>query len=130
LWRRIRHPKSGIGPGLRSRFYTDAPLLFHRLPEKLRLRIVKTHLKPAAGWPMRERVMGRVPIHLGYSIEQAEIKNGGVQLKLVNHDGSHMEHWTELIIAATGYKVDLHRLSFLSSDLLAQIRSVENSPCL
>ena len=41
-----------------------------------------------------------------------------------------MEHWTELIIAATGYKVDLHRLSFLSSDLLAQIRSVENSPCL
>jgi thioredoxin reductase len=130
LWSRIRHPKSGIGPGLRSRFYTDAPLLFHHLPEKLRLRIVKTHLKPAAGWPMRERVVGRVPMHLGYSIERAEVKGGGVQLNLVSRDGSHMEHRTEMVIASTGYRVDLHRLSFLSSDLLADIRSVENSPRL
>lgn len=130
LWSRLRHPRSGIGPGLRSRFYTDAPLLFHRLPEKLRMHIVKTHLKPAAGWPMRERVMGRVPMHLGYSIEQAEMKDGGVQLKLVGRDGSHMNHWTELIIAATGYRVDLHRLSFLADELLARIQSVERSPRL
>jgi cation diffusion facilitator CzcD-associated flavoprotein CzcO len=28
-WQQIRHPKSGLGPGLRSRFFSDAPTLFH-----------------------------------------------------------------------------------------------------
>ena len=31
LWQRLRHPSSGIGPGLRQRFYCEAPWLFHRL---------------------------------------------------------------------------------------------------
>jgi thioredoxin reductase len=130
LWSQFRHPASGIGPGWRSRFYTDAPLLFHLLPEKLRLKIVKRHLKPSAGWPMKERVLGRVPILQGYSIVSAEKKDGGVLLNLVAQDGSHKEHWTELLITATGYKVDLSRLPFLGGELLSQIRSVEQSPVL
>lgn len=130
LWSRLRHPDSGIGPGLRSRFYTDAPLLFHRLPQKLRLKIVKTHLKPAAGWPMKHRVLGRVPILLGYSIQKAEERNGGVLLQLTGQDGTQKEHWTEMVITATGYKVDLRRLSFLGNELLSKIHAVENSPIL
>jgi putative flavoprotein involved in K+ transport len=129
-WSRLRHPDSGIGPGMRSRFYTDAPLLFHRLPQKLRLKIVKTHLKPAAGWPMKHRVLGRVPILLGYSIQKAEEHNGGVLLKLTGQDGSQKEHWTETVISATGYKVDLRRLSFLGDEMLSKIRAVEHSPIL
>ena len=35
-WQRIRHPRSGLGPGLRSRLCTDAPLLFHALPTSVR----------------------------------------------------------------------------------------------
>jgi lysine/ornithine N-monooxygenase len=130
VWSQMRHPSSGIGPGLRSRFYTDAPLLFHRLPQSLRMKIVKTHLKPAAGWSMKERVHGRVPILLGYHIQKAEMQNGGVSLAVSGQYNSHKEHSTDLVIAATGYKVDLRRLAFLSSELLAQIRSVEHSPVL
>lgn len=130
LWSRLRHPSSGIGPGLRSRFYTDAPLLFHRLPEKLRLKIVKTHLRPAAGWPMKERVLGKVNVIRGYSVETAEQQEGGVRLELVGQDGTRKEHLTELVIGATGYKVDLRRLAFLDEKLLSQIKSVENSPIL
>ncbi|MGD0892948.1 MAG: NAD(P)-binding domain-containing protein [Terracidiphilus sp.] len=130
LWSQMRHPASGIGPGLRSRFYTDAPLLFRHLPQSLRIKIVKTHLRPAAGWPMKDRVLGRVPILRGYSITGAEAQNGGVRLALAGQDGSQKEHLTELVITATGYKVDLRRLAFLPGELLAQIRSVENSPVL
>lgn len=130
FWSQIRHPASGIGPGLRSRFYTDAPLLFRHLPRGLRMKIVKTHLKPAAGWPMKERVLGHVPILLGYSIEGAEARNGGVRLNLTGRDGSQKEHDTEMVIAATGYKVDLRRLTFLCGELQSQIRSVEYSPML
>jgi thioredoxin reductase len=130
FWNRMRHPSSGIGPGLRSRFYTDAPTLFHFLPEKLRLKIVKTHLRPAAGWPMKERVLGKVNLIRGYSVESAETQNGGIYLKLVDHDGSRKEHSTDLVISATGYKVDLRKLSFLDAGLLSEIRSVENTPVL
>jgi len=34
------------------------------------------------------------------------------------------------VIAATGYKVDLERLSFLHPDVLSDIRSVHNTPIL
>jgi putative flavoprotein involved in K+ transport len=130
LLSQLRHPQSGIGPGWRSRFYTDAPLLFHRLPQKLRLRIVKTHLHPAAGWPMKERVLGRVPTLLGYSIRRPVSRDGGISLDLAREDGTVMEHWTEQVIAATGYKVDLRRLAFLGEELLGRINMVEQTPIL
>ena len=127
---RLRHPPSGIGPGWRSRFCTDAPLLFHRLPEKLRLKIVKTHLHPSAGWPMRERVVGKVPTLLGYSIVQATPKDGGVLLNLVGQDGTRKDHWTEQVITCTGFKVDLRKLSFLGGEMLSNIDAVEHTPIL
>jgi cation diffusion facilitator CzcD-associated flavoprotein CzcO len=130
LWSQLRHPASGIGPGLRSRFYTDAPLLFRHLPQSLRIKIVKTHLKPAAGWPMKDRVFGCVPILLGYSITGAEAQNGGVRLSIAGQDGIQKEHLTEMLITATGYKVDLRRLAFLRGEMLAQIHTVEHSPVL
>jgi lysine/ornithine N-monooxygenase len=126
----LRHPSSGIGPGWRSRFYTDAPLMFHRLPQKLRLKIVKKHLHPAAGWPMKERVIGRVPTLLSYRMQNATPKDGGVLLKLVGQDGSTKEHWTGQVIAATGYKVDLRKLAFLGGEMLSRIDAVEHTPIL
>jgi lysine/ornithine N-monooxygenase len=127
---RLRHPASGIGPGWRSRFYTDAPLLFHKLPLSLRRRIVETHLKPAAGWPMKERVVGKIPMMLGTSVIGAAAQDGGVLLNLVRQDGTRTEHWTERVILATGYRVDLRRLAFLDGELLATIRAVGHCPVL
>src|SRR5262249_7791572 len=37
LWQQIRHPKSGLGPGIRSCFFANAPQVFHYLPESVRL---------------------------------------------------------------------------------------------
>ncbi|MGH6878345.1 MAG: NAD(P)-binding domain-containing protein, partial [Rhizomicrobium sp.] len=47
---RLRRPASGIGRGWRSYFCANAPLLFYRLPEPLRMRGVSSHMHPAAGW--------------------------------------------------------------------------------
>src|SRR5262249_17995529 len=46
----IRRPISPIGPGWRSRFFTDLPLAYHRLPRKVQSRLVKGFLGPAGGW--------------------------------------------------------------------------------
>ncbi len=128
FWQRMRNPSSGLGPGWKSRFYTDAPDLFRHFPEKQRLRIVREHLGPAPGWPMRQRVVGKVPMQLGREIVQAQAANGGVRLTLSTRDGRLEEHETQHVVAATGYRPDLRRLSFLEETLRGQIHTTANAP--
>jgi hypothetical protein len=45
-------------------------------------------------------------------------------------DGSERDILTEHIICATGYKVDLTRLGFLSSEIRSQLKSVAGAPVL
>ena len=130
LCARLRHPSSGLGPGLRSRLYWDAPQLFHALPRAIRLRIVNRHLRASAGWPMRERIEGRVPMLLGHTVEAATESVNGVCLELRAADGARREHHTEFVITATGFQVEVERLAFLDAALRAQIRTEAAAPAL
>ncbi len=130
LWAQLRNPQSGLGPGLKSRFYSNWPHVFYYLPEKLRLQIVKTHLGPSGGWFIRDKIIDRVPLALGYSVEGAETKDGEVRLTLRGLDGKTREIRADHVIAATGYKVDLERLELLPDDLRARIKTVGGSPAL
>jgi len=121
---------TGLGPGWRSFFCTSAPLLFHKMPQQLRLEIVRRHLGPAAGWFVKDQLVGRIPFHLGLRLDQAKVEDGRVQLQLAASDGAERTLGTDHVIAATGYKVDLHRLQFLSPAVRAGIRSVEDTPVL
>ena len=104
--------------------------MFRHLPVNVRLRIVKNHLGPAPGWPMKSRVEGKVPMLLGYSIAHAIASDGVVRLSLRSEDGTFHEHETEHLIAATGYKPDLRRLEFLDVAIRNEIRSLTNAPAL
>lgn len=130
IWQRLRNPSSGLGPGWKSRIYTEVPGMFRYLPVNVRLRIIKTHLGPAPGWPMKARVQGKIPMLLGYSIAQASASEAGVRLSLRSEDGNFLEHETQHVIAATGYKPDLRRLEFLDVAIRNEIRSLTNSPTL
>lgn len=130
LLQRLRHPSSGIGPGLRARFYCDAPWLVHYFPEDLRLSIVRHTLGPAGGWFMRDRVMGRIPILAGFSLEGAQIKGDRVTLKLRGSNASLREVVADHVIAATGYKSDLRKLRFLAAHIRSALRTVDNTPIL
>ena len=129
-WQQIRHPQSGLGPGLRSRFFSNAPMAFHYLPQRLRLHLVSTTLGPSGGWFIRDKVIGRVPLRLGYTPQRAEIEGGRVRLHLRGTDSADREILTEHIIAATGYKVDLERLTFASSEIRSQLKAVNGTPVL
>jgi cation diffusion facilitator CzcD-associated flavoprotein CzcO len=129
-WQSVRRPRSGIGPGWRLRFLADAPMAFHYLPESLRLEAVRRTLGPSAGWFAKDKVMGKVPLLLGQTPEHAEIQDGRVRLHLRAADGSQREVITEHVIAATGYKVDLHRLKFINPEICSKLRTVNGSPVL
>jgi thioredoxin reductase len=130
LWQQIRHPKSGLGPGMRSRFYSSAPMLFRFLPEAKRLAIVRTHLGPSGGWFSKEKVMGRVPLLLGCTVDHAEIEDGKVRLSLCSADGEKHTVLADHIVAATGYQVDLNRLTFLSREIRSRLKTIDGSPAL
>lgn len=130
VWKRLRQPSTGIGPGLKSFLYTQYPNLFRHLPAKIRLDIVRKHLGPAAGWPTRDRVVGRIPLLLGCRIEQAEVSGQQVRLLLSTVEGKAVEQLSDHVIAATGYRADLRRLPFLGQDLLGRVRCLEHAPVL
>jgi thioredoxin reductase len=130
LWQQVRSPLSGLGPGLSSRFFANFPNLFHYLPEGYRLETVRTFLGPAGGWFAKDKVIGKVPLALGFSAANAEILDKRVCLHLRAADGRERKINVEHVIAATGYKVDLKRLTFLSSALRTKIRSAGGSPVL
>jgi thioredoxin reductase len=129
-WQRVRHPDSGLGPGLRSRFFADGPALFHYLPESVRINLVRKTLGPSAGWFVKDKVMGQVPLVLGHSVERAKVENGKVRLRLRGLDGSAREIVTEHVIAATGYNVNVDRLAFLDSGIRSKLKCVNGTPIL
>lgn len=130
LWARLRHPSSGLGPGWRSRIYTEAPTAFRHLPASARLRIVRTHLGPAPGWPMRERVEGKVRMILGVQELAAEAMDGRVRLRYRDAEGKACEHEAEHVIVATGYHADVRRLRFLSAAIRQHVRTLDDAPVL
>jgi thioredoxin reductase len=129
-WQQIRHPQSGLGPGMRSRFYSDLPMVFHHLPERIRLDVVRRALGPSGGWFIRDKVVGKVPLLLGYTPESGEVLNDKVRLHLRSKDGTKRELVAEHVIAATGYRVSIERLKFLNADIRARVRAVSDSPVL
>jgi thioredoxin reductase len=130
LQQRLRYPRSGLGIGWSTRLCTDAPLLFHVLPQKFRLRFVRDHLGPAPGWFVRDKVTGKFPMHLGCEIISAAIEDGKVRLKLVRKDGRDSELIVDHVISATGYRVSLSRMKFLDEALRRILHKVEDTPVL
>src|SRR5277367_1338481 len=130
LWQRIRNPQSGLGPGLKSRFFANSPSLFRYLSESTRLELVRTTLDPSAGWTSKKQVVGHVPLQLGLTPTGAAVVDGKIHLKLRAPDGSERELVTEHIITGTGYRVDLERLKFLSPEIRRDIATVESVPVL
>ena len=130
LLKRILSPRSGLGLGWRSRLCTDAPLLFHVMPRKLRFRAVQRHLGPAPGWFVRDKVIGKFPLHMGSQIKDASIENGKVHLRIIEKDGRNVDLVMDHVIGATGFRVSISRLGFLDESLRQQIRTVDDTPVL
>ena len=129
-WQRIRHPSSGLGPGLRSWLFQKFPNLFRYLPGDARLMLIRRHLGPQAAWLMKPRLEAGVAVTVGETIEHASETDGRVRLVLRAQDGGTREVLTEHVIAATGYYPNIALVDFLSEDLRSSIRTHAQMPVL
>jgi FAD-dependent urate hydroxylase len=129
LWRRVRYPASGLGQGMPLYLYSNYPLAFHAAPRGWRLDKAFSVLGPAGAWWLRPRLEGQVEALLQRRILEAQAEDGGVRLRL-QRNGEIEELVAGQVLAATGYRPDVTRLSFLDAALRTEIASVAGAPVL
>lgn len=127
---KIRAPMTVVGPGWKSVFCTQAPLLFHAMPDGFRTDVVRRYLGPAPGWFVREQVEGHVPIITGTTMVDARVEDGRARLTWRGHDGQTSNLIVDHVIAATGFRIAVERIGFLDPALVAEIRQVDGAPRL
>jgi thioredoxin reductase len=130
LYERLRRPRTRLGEGLQLWAYENAPMLFHCLPRQIRLARVKATLGPAGAWWLKDRVVGQTPALLAHRIRAAAARGGRVALQITDQDERRKELVVDHVIAATGYRYDLHNLPFLPQSLKLQLRHEEGMPQL
>jgi hypothetical protein len=124
LLQRLREPESGLGSGWATWFYSNHPDWFRHLPRSTRVSRARTALGPAGASWLRSRVEGQFPALTGLSVKSAKVDGSRVVLGLGGTDGSSRELTADHVIAGTGYRTDLTRLSFLGSQIRSGLQTV------
>jgi thioredoxin reductase len=129
---RLRHPRSGLGPGLGSRLSCDVPGLFRYAPARVRGEVVRRHLGPSSPWHLREAFESTVePVTARRIGEVEETESGRIRVELLGSDADlPLSVNTDHVICATGYRADLSRLTMLDPSLRAAIRTTNDAPVL
>jgi len=128
---RLLAPAGGIGNGWGLSLCANAPWIVHALPRDFCGPIAhKRALGPLGGAFMRDRVVDRVPMRLGRTITDIRPRNGKLHVELRAADGKDESVSADHIVFATGYRIDLERLSFLSPEVIAGLRRNGDAPTL
>jgi thioredoxin reductase len=129
LRQRLRAPQSVLGPGLKNWALENFPTLLHRAPNAVRVPFTRSHLGPSGAWWVRDRVEGKLPIHVGASLAGA--RQVGARLALTFRvAGGERAFEFDHVVAGTGYTIDVDRLGFLDAELRDRLRRVDRAPAL
>ena len=74
--------------------------------------------------------MARCPFNVGVEISSAAVEGNRARLELTDKAGTRKTLVADHVIAATGYRVDLRRLTFMDTALQSEIQAVEHTPVL
>jgi pyruvate/2-oxoglutarate dehydrogenase complex dihydrolipoamide dehydrogenase (E3) component len=69
-------------------------------------------------------------MHLGVGIAEAKVRDGKAVLTLRSPERAEVEVTADHVIAATGYKVSLPRLTFIDESLKSRIHTADEAPIL
>jgi hypothetical protein len=127
---KFKAPESGLGGGWRLWFYANLPHVFRHLPSDLRVAKARNVLGPSGAPWLRPRVEGQVPILSGDSLAWAKPVDGRVRLGVGSPGKGITELEVDHVVAATGYRADLDRLTFLSDGLRSELATVGLTPAV
>lgn len=130
LIERIKMPLSSLGHGRENWVLQHIPSLMHYLPAERRLRFTRRHLGPAPAWWLRDRVDGQFPIHVQTSVTRAALVGDKVHVWTRDAEGDERELVADRVVAGTGYRCDVDKLSFIDADLARRVERHDLSPKL
>ncbi len=121
----IMRPPTKLCEGWGCAFY-DSPDAFRLLPESIRVKKALSALGPKGAWWLRDRVEGVLEVLTSHHLRSAEPHGSGVLLHL---DGPKRTSITaDHVIAGTGFRINMSRLSFLSEEILTGLVTRGNCP--
>jgi cation diffusion facilitator CzcD-associated flavoprotein CzcO len=126
----IKAPLTVLGPGRDNWVLQHVPMAMHYLPAEKRVSFTRKHLGPAGAWWLRDRVVGKFPVHEWTIVRDASAHRGRVCLRVHEEDVGDHELVTDHVIAGTGYEVDVDKIAFLCPELAHSIRRIERAPDL
>ncbi len=118
---RFLSPLTPLGPGWKKQLCVKLPDLFHLLPQKTRLDLVAKYLGPAPAWAVREIIEAHTDLRLRTDVTEAVYEDGELRLTLDGPQGIETLAFDH-VIAATGYDIDIDRLTLLDEPLRAALR--------
>jgi thioredoxin reductase len=121
----ILRPPSKLCEGWGCAF-ADSPDAFRLLPESVRVRKALTSFGPKGAWWLRDRVEDVVDVLTGHQLRSAEPHGGGVRLHLDGAKRSSID--ADHVIAGTGFRIDVSRLTYLSPGIQAGLTTRGNCP--
>ena len=126
---RLRKPVVRLCEGWTCWGYDRLPDVFRLLPKETRVERGLGFLGPTGAWWLRERVEGKVPMLLGHQVLGVEKVNDRVRVHLSNSEGAVTE-CADHVIAGTGFRFDLTRLTYLTPSLRGDLKLLAGAPVL
>ncbi|MFI2433604.1 FAD-dependent oxidoreductase [Streptomyces sp. NPDC018693] len=123
-------PDSPLGRGWLRLACHHGGAAYRRLPAPARLHLLRTVPKPSGAWWLRERAQGRFPVLCGRTLLSALPRGGTVRLRLTDAHGRSETLVADHVLAATGYRVNVHRLGMLEPGLGQAVRTFAGAPLL
>jgi cation diffusion facilitator CzcD-associated flavoprotein CzcO len=130
--RLLPRANSPLGPTWRIYPFSHAPGQFRYLPAQTRVHLARTVLGPLGAWWLRDRVIGHLPIleHRQLVDVRADDGDPGEVRLMLASGGERSELTVDHVVAATGYRVDLGRLSFIAPEITRAVRRLAGWPAL
>lgn len=125
LAERMRRPKATIAPGWENWVLDHAPYLFYRFSQPWKDAYNSNYHSGASDW-LRDRILGKVELHEESQVASATVVDGRLRIRLSDGSGIVADH----IMLATGFHVELERLSMLAPGLRGEIRTDRSIPLL
>ncbi|MEU2336713.1 FAD-dependent oxidoreductase [Streptomyces sp. NPDC013172] len=124
---RLAKPASPLGTGWVLAAVCASPGGVRFLPASARLLLFRRALGPSGGWWLRDRVMGVVPVHTSRRVTAAVARGSEVHLDVVGPGGRRDALTVDHVLAATGYRLDLDALPYLSASVRHAVACVPGS---
>jgi len=122
---RIMAPRASIAPGWDNWCLDRLPYAFYHMPQWARDRYNLYYSSGASDW-LRHRIIGKVSLHEAQTILAIDAK--GDTAVATTSGGKTL--WADHVLLATGYGVDLDKLTMIDASLRRSIQTRDGMPLL